>query len=580
MDNDNDIDLVSYSIYFNNPSIIWHENTDGQGNFSAIEIDYNISFSQTPRSMDVNDIDNDGDLDILISSRYYDTLFWYENLDGIGDFNSEPHVITENVDGAYYAIAADFDGDQDNDILFSSNEDKNILAWYENKGLFTNRIQGTLTFDENNNGCDGNDFLIQNARVQTTNGSETIETFTYSNGTYQLFPAGEGEYTTEVTSISNYFTIDPNQYVDNFTGLNNTIIGDFCVTANNNINDLNITFLPTVSARPGFVTSYVATFHNVGTTVLSGSVVIDFSDSQLDFYVSDVPVTSQTGNSLTFDYLDFQPFETRMINISFQVLPPPIVEIGEVLSFTATVNPVVDDETEEDNIFVLDQTVIGSYDPNDITVIEGNSIYIDDVDQFLHYVIRFQNTGTASAVNIVVDNILDANLDWSTLALEGISHPYTVEIRNGNNVSFVFDNIYLPDSTTNEAESHGYISYKIKPIQSIEVGHIMSNTADIFFDFNPAIQTNTVITEVIETLGDEDISAFVFTIYPVPSTNFITISTQSALSKVEIYSYQGVKVHQSTSETKIDISALSTGLYFIRIVDSEGNEGIKKIIKK
>src|SRR5690606_15369057 len=129
-------------------------------------------------------------------------------------------------------------------------------------------------------------------------------------------------------------------------------------------------------------------------------------------------------------------------------------------------------------VFASNEFVIGSYDPNDITCLEGEEILIEDANKYLHYLIRFQNTGTASAINVRVDNELDAKLDWTTMQLESLSHPGRVKITNGSEVSFIFDNINLPDSTNDEPNSHGFITYKIKPKSNVAIGDIFSNTAD------------------------------------------------------------------------------------------------------
>jgi len=122
------------------------------------------------------------------------------------------------------------------------------------------------------------------------------------------------------------------------------------------------------------------------------------------------------------------------------------VNIDDALNFTVTINPNIDDFTENDNVFELNQTVIGFFNPNDINVLEGYQILLADIDEYLHYVIRLQNTGTANAINVVVTNDLDLNLDWDTLQLENISHDNNVVIKNGNKIEFIFENINLIDS--------------------------------------------------------------------------------------------------------------------------------------
>lgn len=124
IDNDGDIDVICAS--FN--SIDWYENTDGQGNFGSQQIiTSNVSNAQ---SVYASDIDGDGDIDVLSASYNDDKIAWYENTDGLGNFGSQ-QVITTNADSARFVYASDIDGDGDNDVLSVSTSD-GIVGWYEN----------------------------------------------------------------------------------------------------------------------------------------------------------------------------------------------------------------------------------------------------------------------------------------------------------------------------------------------------------------------------------------------------------------------------------------------------------------
>ena len=56
---------------------------------------------------------------------------------------------------------------------------------------------------------------------------------------------------------------------------------------------------------------------------------------------------------------------------------------------------------------------------------------------------------------------------------------------------FNFENIYLPDSTSNEPESHGYVRFKIRTLNDPSIGEEIENTSYIYFDNNPPIKTNS-----------------------------------------------------------------------------------------
>ena len=128
IDSDGDLDVISTSLSDN--KIAWYENTNGQGSFGPqILISTEIIY---PRNLFVQDLDNDGDQDILSSSRNgsYSSIVWFENLDGTGNFSS-PILISDEIDFATTIIATDIDQDQDFDVLSASQFDQKI-AWYKN----------------------------------------------------------------------------------------------------------------------------------------------------------------------------------------------------------------------------------------------------------------------------------------------------------------------------------------------------------------------------------------------------------------------------------------------------------------
>jgi hypothetical protein len=103
--------------------------------------------------------------------------------------------------------------------------------------------------------------------------------------------------------------------------------------------------------------------------------------------------------------------------------------------------------------------------------------------------------GTDTAINIVVRDTIDANLDLSTLRLGAASHAY-VFAQVGRELSWTFNDIYLPDSNVSEPESHGFLTYELRPPGGLTSGTVISNEAAIYFDFNPPVITNTVATVI------------------------------------------------------------------------------------
>lgn len=83
------------------------------------------------------------------------------------------------------------------------------------------------------------------------------------------------------------------------------------------------------------------------------------------------------------------------------------------------------------------------------------------------------------------------------------------------------------------------------------------------------------------TLSIDELASVAKTIkiYPNPVRNILNIETESAISKVEIYTLLGKEILKKESKN-IDVSVLPQGLYFIKISSSEGIETVKRFIKK
>ena len=419
LDNDGDMDILSWSS--SDDEIKWYENQDGLGDFTSEKMISTVA--DRVASVVAVDMDLDGDLDLVaLSSLDFDNqLSWYEHIDGVGTFGS-PQYIMSTLYQPSRLFVSDMDGDGDKDIIASANgldEDRSI-NWYENVGVVSNEIIGMVTYDINSNGCDSSDLVVSNVMVETDNSNNTLSTFTVPSGLFQFFP-DEGTFTTTINPPV-HFVETPSSHASSFVGIGNIDTANFCLIAPQAINDLNITLLPTSEARPGFDASYQIVYHNVGTTQLNGNIMLEFEGGKLNFLTASDTIATQNANTITFDYTDLNPFESRTIDLQFNILPPPIVNIDDNFHFTATINPITGDFTEDDNVFDLIQLAIGAYDPNDIQVLEGDEIHLNDADKYLHYIIRFQNTGTASAIKVRVENVLDDYLDWQTMQLVSSSH--------------------------------------------------------------------------------------------------------------------------------------------------------------
>ena len=443
-------------------------------------------------------------------------------------------------------------------------------------------IQGDNKFDENNNGCDASDISFPNLKFSITNGSNTGSLIANTSGNYNIPVVAGTHIITPVFENPSYFSASPVSINVTFPTQTSPFTQNFCVTANGVHPDLEITLLPLYPARPGFDTKYKLVYKNKGNTTQSGSVNLVFNDAVLDFVSASPVVAIQSVNNLSWNFTNLLPFETREITFTLNVNSPmetPAVNNGDVLNYTATIISSATDDMPNDNTFVFNQTVVNSYDPNDKTCLEGATISPSKVGDYVHYMIRFENNGTANAQNIVVKDVIDTNkFDVNSIVPIKGSHNFFTRI-NGNKVEFIFENINLP---FDDANNDGYVSFKIKTKPTLTNGDTFSNSASIYFDYNFPIVTNTATT-TIQALSrlDFEFSTY-FKVYPNPVSTTLNIDAKDSIqiSSINIYNTLGqlVLVVPNAQDVKtIDVSNLSSGNYFIKINSDKGTSNTKFI---
>lgn len=432
-----------------------------------------------------------------------------------------------------------------------------------------NVLEGEVLFDIDNNGCDPTDLTAQSVLVESTNGTTTQGAYTNVNGAYQSILDFDGTVTSSVVqaSLPNGYIATPTSQNTVFTGFGNEAQADFCLTATDDIDDLTVTLVALSSARPGFNSTYRLIYENRGTIIQDGDVTFIFDPAKQTFISASQVPTTINGGVLTWVFTDIAPFESNFIDITINHLAPPVNVIGDEILFDA----LVEDEGDEspiDNKSILNQTLVGSFDPNDIRVAQGDEIYEPDTEKYLDYIVRFQNTGTAEAIKVRVDHVLDDELDWKTLRPLSASHSYRTEVKEGNIVSFIFDDIYLPAEQDDAEGSQGFVIFKVLPLDTFSIGDSVAANASIYFDFNEAIVTNTVTTTVVEddlSVNEEQLFERI-KIWPNPSANFINISTDLEIEEVIINTISGQTVlTQKKPLSQINIEHLSSGMYFITI---------------
>ncbi|MFC4738733.1 T9SS type A sorting domain-containing protein [Flavobacterium ponti] len=348
---------------------------------------------------------------------------------------------------------------------------------------------------------------------------------------------------------------------------------NFPVTITQPYLDVATYIVPLQQPRPGFTYKEKIVYANLGSQAIPTGTLTFAKDPNV--VITNITQTGTVANAagFTYDYSNLLPFEIRSMDVTMQVPTIPSVQLGQLLTNSVNITPLTGDVVPLNNSNSSSQIIIGSYDPNDKMESRGTQILHSSFtsEDYLIYTIRFENTGTASAVNVRVEDILDAKLDENSIRMLDASHEYTLE-RMGTSLKWYFDNIQLPVSVANTTTGKGYITFKVKPKPGYAIGDIIPNTANIYFDYNPAIVTNTFATEFVAALAVDTFNESNITMYPNPAKNQVTISldnTNEVIANVNVIDMLGkqvIRLNKVNEITKsIDLSALNSGIYFIEI---------------
>ena len=447
-----------------------------------------------------------------------------------------------------------------------------------------------------------NTFLdLNNDNIQQTNEPN------YTNGTFEINKNNSANPTFINTSNGSYllYPVDNNDLIDasfildsQYIGyLNSAIIYNdisvsgtssnneylFPITITNPFSDVSGNLIGLLQPRPGFIYKNRIIFKNNGVSPTSGTISFT-KDSNVTMSTVSDPLAVLNPNGFTLNYTNLLPQETRQIDVEMSVPNIPIVNLGDLLTNSISITSTTTDVNLLNNATSLSEVVVGSYDPNDKMEAHGENININSftTDDYLYYTIRFQNTGTADAINVEIQDLLDSQLNVSTLRMIDVSHDYVLT-KDNNQLIWNFDNIFLPSESQSVELSQGYVSFKIKPYPGYAVNDMIPNTAEIYFDFNPAIITNTFQTTFVNPLSNENFLLNEITIYPNPTNNILNINYGTSaveIKSVQIHDLLGKIVYQSQSKVEtIDLSNFKSGIYLLDITTESNGKITKKLIK-
>jgi len=563
----NSLNAATYTLTVNNAAGCYKTDT-----FDIIQVSALLPISITSTVLDETCyLAGDGAIDIVPSNPNGLTYLWNNG--------AMTQDVVNIISGTYQVKISNANGDC-----------LNVLNTVNAQGLNCGTISGNIFYDGNSS-CinDANDYNIPNISVQLSNGALA---FTNMSGNYQFSNVPYGNY--NLTHNFNAFSapntcVQPSALVLNVMNNNLSNI-DFKDTSNLAV-DLGV-YIYSSTIVPGFNTaSHINVWNGSANPqmfnlsfILSNPLVLN-----LTMPVNQGVYPIANADSIVWSSVTILPYT----NLTFHVISatPPNIPLGTIILSTAEITPInFVDANANNNVYLSPNVVVGAFDPNDKSVNpsgEGPTGNITLQDSVLNYQIRFQNTGTDSAHNIYILDTLSNKLDITTLKINGFSHPYKIEILNGNVLKFKFDNIMLPDSNVNEPLSHGYIAYSIEQKNTNQIGDVINNTAAIYFDFNAPIITNTTINTIaFPTILNSQEFENEINIYPNPAADKLSVEFNSnsfGQSSITMTNSLGQFVKTVLANTisgkniiELNVKELPKGIYLLKVVHGK-NQSMKKV---
>jgi uncharacterized repeat protein (TIGR01451 family) len=503
---------------------------------------------------------------------------------GDGDSSNLLHPVhTYAPDGNYTAClyVSDSTGCSDSICINLSVGDD---YWWSNLPYY---IEGTVFYDADSNGVMGlYEPGLQNQALHLQPVNNT--TFSHAGGDFH-FPANDGDYVLTavpppgwaLTSDSAAYHIHLDSLTGSLTGFNFGFKpGQYVSQFQLSLDEGNPTCL--------WTTYQTIDVTNTGTNFLNGVISYVKHDSVNVMSVSQ-PADSVIQNVYYWHYTHLAPFQHAQITLGVDKpgtigLPFWSIAYADVRD---TLNTILLSQADTAN-----EIVTCSFDPNEkivspVTTIDGQNYTL--IGQTLTYTIRFQNTGTAAALNVAVIDTLPPSLSINSFHLISGSYPADVHYTQDGIITFIFYGINLPDSASDEPGSHGYVKFTADAIAGIANNTLVQNTASVYFDQNAPVQTTTASTTFVMILptgisGNEIKNDGIY-IYPNPSGGKITVTSFTAPAAhdyLEVLDNTGkiiLRQRFTNREQAVDLSGYSRGIYTLKIVQEKKVSTFKLVVE-
>ena len=458
----------------------------------------------------------------------------------------------------------------------SLNVDNFITITEENASI----VNGSVFHDTDGNCAIGEgEENLSGIKVTLSPGDQY--TSTDDNGDFTIhLPAGSYQATIENT----YWQNNCSPVAFTVVGIGNTTSGvDIPASSVADGPELSVTVAST-ALRRGFRNNLLINYANNGTQSSSNDTITVTFNQHVIPLSSSIPWSEKIGNTCKWFLSSTSMGEQGSIEVIDSVALS--ATIGQSITTSVSISTPQNDLNSSNNSFSFTDEVVGAIDPNDLTVSPrglGDEGYISRHDTLI-YRIRFQNVGTYYASRVVITDELPQNADYNSLKMISVSHRYTYEVTGEGKITWIFNDINLPDSTMSEPESHGYIFFSILPDEFATDGTKLPNQAEIVFDYEDPLPTNPV-NNTIQTLYEDNNGNVL--IAPNPVTSIARLSIQEEGQNQRITSYRILTVTGRSVLEKSNLldyhvpfhkENLSSGIYFITAIDEYGRNYMGRMV--